>query len=30
MSDDAKELLQIFVRCVKMFVKLLEDFLEKK
>jgi len=30
LSDDAKQLLQIFLRCVKMFAKLLEEYLEKK
>lgn len=30
LNDDTKQLLQIVLRCVKMFVKLLEDFLEKK
>jgi len=30
LNNDAKEFLQIILRCVKMFAKLLEEYLKKK
>jgi len=30
MNDDIKELCKIFIRCAKMLIKLLEDFIKEK